>query len=321
MPEKNSSTIFTPVEREVVMVREFNAPRSLVFEAWTDPRHVSQWWGPERFTNPRCEMDVRPGGAWQIVMRGLDGSEYPCQGIYKEIVPNEKLAFTNNAIDRNGNVILEGFTTVTFEDRDGKTIQTLRTRAVGLVEGTDRMLAGMEQGWSGSQDKLERLVASQSTAIGKTSITRPSDRELAFTRIFDAPRDLVFEVWTEPRHLAEWYGPNGFHTETVSMDLRPGGIWRLVMHGPDRDYHNRIVYLEVVRPERIVYKHAPEAGDEQSSHQATVTFEDLGKQTRLTLNLLFETAEAREEIVRKYGAEKGGVQTLARLADYVERAR
>jgi uncharacterized protein YndB with AHSA1/START domain len=154
--EKNSP--FAPLEREVVITREFNAPVSLVYETWTDARHVSQWFGPESFTNPVCRIDARVGGEWHIVMRGPDGNDYPCGGIYKEVIPGEKLAFTNDALDAQGNVILQGYTTVTFEEQNGKTKLTLRTRATGLVEGTDRMLAGMEAGWSQSLDKLARLV-------------------------------------------------------------------------------------------------------------------------------------------------------------------
>src|SRR5579871_1837127 len=99
-----------------------------------------------------------------------------------------------------------------------------------------------------------------------------ADRELVFKRVFHAPRELVFKTWTEPEHLAHWWGPNGFTTTIQEMDVRPGGAWRLVMRGPDgREYKNRIVFVEVVRPERLVYKHVPEAGSEPGSHESTVT--------------------------------------------------
>src|ERR1700756_247707 len=75
-------------------------------------------------------------------------------------------------------------------------------------------------------------------------------------REFDAPRELVFKVWSDPKHLTQWWGPNGFTTTTSRFDMRPGGVWRFVMHGPDgRDYQNRITYEEVVPPERVVYRH------------------------------------------------------------------
>jgi uncharacterized protein YndB with AHSA1/START domain len=149
-----SSASANEMERELTLVRIFDAPREVVFKAWTDPEQLAKWWGPKIFTNPLCEVDARLGGAWRIVMRAPDGTEYPCGGVYREIVEPEKLVFTNNATDRDGKPLLEGLTTVIFEDVAGKTKLTLRTRAVGLVPYAPKMLAGMEAGWSQSLDKL-----------------------------------------------------------------------------------------------------------------------------------------------------------------------
>ena len=88
------------------------------------------------------------------------------------------------------------------------------------------------------------------------------------TRVFNAPRKMVFDAWTDPRQVAQWWGPRGFTTTISEMDVRPGGVWRLVMHGPDgTDYKNKVVYLEVAKPERLVYKHEPELGTEPVSQQ------------------------------------------------------
>src|ERR1700722_19507303 len=132
------------VGREVVFSRTFEAPRSLVFKAWTDPKHVAMWWGPEGFTNPVCEMDVRPGGALRIVMRAPDGAEHPMIGVFREVVPPERLVFTNIAVDKAGNPLIDGLTTVTFAEHTGKTKLTVQTGAVGLVAAATQMLAGME---------------------------------------------------------------------------------------------------------------------------------------------------------------------------------
>src|ERR1700748_688398 len=85
--------------RELEITRVFNAPRKLVYEAWTDPKHMTEWWGPGVFTNQSCVLDVRPGGAWQIIMRSPDGMDFPCRGVYREVVAPERLVFTNNAYD------------------------------------------------------------------------------------------------------------------------------------------------------------------------------------------------------------------------------
>jgi uncharacterized protein YndB with AHSA1/START domain len=149
----------TMMERSLEIVRMFDAPRELVYECWTDCKHMTQWWGPEVFTNHSCKLDVRPGGAWQIVMRSPDGQDFGCRGIYSEVGPPERLAFTNDAVDQNGNALLKGFTTVQFEAHGNKTKLTLRTRAEGLVEFAPMMLKGMEQGWTGSLNKLAAHIS------------------------------------------------------------------------------------------------------------------------------------------------------------------
>lgn len=140
-------------------------------------------------------------------------------------------------------------------------------------------------------------------------------RSIITTREFDAPRDLVWEAWTDPKHLAEWWGPNGFTTTTSAFDMTPGGVWRFVMHGPDgRDYQNRIVFTEIVRPERLRYN---QGDGEREWFTAEVTFEDIGGRTRLTLHAVFPTVEAREFVAREHKAVEGAQQTLERLAGYV----
>jgi uncharacterized protein YndB with AHSA1/START domain len=146
-------------------------------------------------------------------------------------------------------------------------------------------------------------------------VLEAADNEVVITRLLGAPRELVWEAWTNPEHVAKWWGPNGFTTTTEVMDVREGGVWRHTMHGPDgTDYPNECKYLEVVRPERIVHSQ----GDGQREwFQSTVVFAVEGEQTRVTIKQVFPTAEARNEVVEKYGAIKGGQQHLARLAEYL----
>ena len=138
-------------------------------------------------------------------------------------------------------------------------------------------------------------------------------------REIDAPRALVFEAWTDPRHLAQWWGPTGFTTTTSRFDMRVGGVWRFVMHGPDgRDYQTRITYDEIVKPERIRYHHGGGDDVEPVQFRTTVTFEELGpRRTRLTLHAVFPSAAERDRVIREYHADQGALETLSRLADYV----
>ena len=145
-------------QREIELVRVFDAPRELVFRAWTDPQHLARWWGPEHFTNPVCEVDARVGGTLRIVMRAPDGNDYPMRGVFKEVVRPERLVFTNIAVDEEDQPILEGLTTVTFTEQGEKTKLTLRTRGTAVRPLAAQYLQGMEMGWSQSLTKLAALL-------------------------------------------------------------------------------------------------------------------------------------------------------------------
>jgi uncharacterized protein YndB with AHSA1/START domain len=143
-------------------------------------------------------------------------------------------------------------------------------------------------------------------------------RTIIGSRVFDAPRELVWKVWTDPKHLAQWWGPDGFSTTTSAYDARPGGMWRFVMHGPDgREYQNRITFDEIVKPERLVYHHGGGDDVEPVQFKTTVTFEDLGGKTRVTMRGVFPSAAERDRVIKEYGADKGLVQTLARLGEHL----
>lgn len=146
-----------------------------------------------------------------------------------------------------------------------------------------------------------------------------SDREILLTREFDATPDLVFDAWTNPEKIGQWWGPNGFITTTHSMDFKPGGIWIYTMHGPDgTDYPNWVLYTEIVASERIVYNHGGELG-EPAHFRVKVNFENLDGKTRLTHRMIFPSKKARDNTVES-GALEGGKQTLNRLADYLKLA-
>jgi uncharacterized protein YndB with AHSA1/START domain len=166
-------------------------------------------------------------------------------------------------------------------------------------------------------------MSSQTQGIEKAAATSRIDlerdpRAIVGTREFDAPRALVFSAWTDPKHLAQWWGPFGFTTTTSSFDFRPGGHWRFVMHGPDgRDYQNRVTFEEIVPPERIVYRHGGGDDVEPVQFRTTVVLEDLGGRTRVTWRGEFPSAAERNRVIKEHGADKGLAETLARLGDYV----
>jgi uncharacterized protein YndB with AHSA1/START domain len=163
-------------EREVTITRLIDAPRALVFKMWTDPKHLAQWWGPKGFTNPICEIDVRPGGAIRIVMRASDeiaaqiGRDHPMTGTFHEIIVPERIVFTAVAEDHEGRALLRSFTTVSFADQGGKTKLTIHAKAVGLAPIAPQMLAGMEAGWTQSLERLDDLARDSTTPKSKQGV-------------------------------------------------------------------------------------------------------------------------------------------------------
>jgi uncharacterized protein YndB with AHSA1/START domain len=151
---KHSRTV-----RELTSARIIDAPRALVFEAWTDPRLLALWWGPNDFTNPVVELDVRPGGAIRVDMRGPDGTIYPMRGFYREVVAPERLVFTSTAFeDMNGDPMIEDLNTVTFAPQGERTKLTWYEVVTKVTPAATGALEGMKEGTRQSLDRLVKLL-------------------------------------------------------------------------------------------------------------------------------------------------------------------
>ncbi len=172
MTNQNPSSTATATEPIFEIERTFNASRELVFDAWTDPLHLSNWWGPKCFAC-RCEVDLKVGGKYRFTMVGPDGVEYPMRGVYREIVRPERLVMTINVEDHpaewhqaicanlpdKNTKLKEQVMTVTFEDVNGKTHMKVQTRFENVAERDAFVKIGMTEGWSQSLDKLAELIA------------------------------------------------------------------------------------------------------------------------------------------------------------------
>lgn len=144
-----------------------------------------------------------------------------------------------------------------------------------------------------------------------------ADREIVVNRVIDAPRELVFEAFTQPEHIEKWWAPRG--ATTHEMDVKPGGVWRYSQPGRGGVKQTfKIEFLELDKPARLVYDYGPDAPDGSEPVRTTVTFEDQDGKTKVKLQLLFATAKEREQAV-KYGAIVGAMQALEELADYLEK--
>jgi uncharacterized protein YndB with AHSA1/START domain len=145
-------------DSDVLIRREIDAPRGLVFEAWIDPKRLCQWWGPHGFTSLRCELDVRQGGALRIDMRGPDGTVYLMDGFYEEVVVPERLVFSTSPVDSLDHSLLDVLNTVIFEDDVGKTLLTVQAHVLRSTEESAPYLQGMESGWKESLERLDSYV-------------------------------------------------------------------------------------------------------------------------------------------------------------------
>jgi uncharacterized protein YndB with AHSA1/START domain len=303
---KNTLAVTLPSDREIILTRVFNAPRALVFKAYTDPRLIPQWWGPRGHATVVDKMDVRPGGLWRFVQTDHEGTVHAFRGEYREIVPPERLVDTFEYEPWAGHISVE---TVTFVERDGKTTVTIHTVFSSPRDRDGMLESGMETGATQTMDRLEDLLASGSVAT--------VDREVVVSRLLMAPRTLVYEVFTDPKQVNQWWGPDGFKNVDVKMDVRVGGAWTFKMIGPDGTaFPNRIVYRELSPPDRLVYDHGEEGA---LDFTATITFEEVHAKTLLTLRLLFPSKEVRDTIVEKYHAIEGAKQELAKLEAYLNK--
>ncbi|MBI3542135.1 MAG: SRPBCC domain-containing protein [Deltaproteobacteria bacterium] len=204
----------------LIIKRLFHAPRTQVFDAWTDPKHLARWWGPREFTNPVCKLDARPGGAIDIHMRAPDGTLYPMKGEVREVKRPERFVFTGVVEDERGNVVLENLNTVTLAEKNGITTLTLTVKTLVATEAAAPKLAGMEEGWTQS---LERLMA---------TVTEKGKELISITRLFDAPPELVFQAWSTAESMRRWFAPNGCTIEIRKYEFRVGGMLHHCIHNP-----------------------------------------------------------------------------------------
>ena len=155
-------TDLAPGDQIIVISRVINAPRELVFKAFTDPKHLAQFWGPKGFICPDCAVDLRVDGAFRLDMRGPDGVTYPCTGIYRDITPPERIVYAGTADDAHpcgGGLPPRSLVTMTFVPVDGKTKITIHTRLQSAADRDAAIKGGFNAGWNDSLDRLEAFLA------------------------------------------------------------------------------------------------------------------------------------------------------------------
>jgi uncharacterized protein YndB with AHSA1/START domain len=236
MSPSNAATAAATTDeaRSISATRVFDAPADRVFDMWSDPKHLANWWGPRGFTITTREFSFKPGGTWRFIMHGPDGRDYKNEIVFREIVRPKRISYSHVSTPP-----FEAF--ATFTERNGKTEVTMKG-TWDTAELRDRVAKqfGAIEGMQQTMDRLGELVANADA--------------FSISRTFAAPRDLMWQVWTKQDQLAKWFGPKGVKVVHSKNDLRPGGVYHYGMRTPDgNDIWGKWVYREVLEPQRLVF--------------------------------------------------------------------
>jgi uncharacterized protein YndB with AHSA1/START domain len=226
---------------EIRISRVFDAPVAAVWDAWIDPAEAAKWWGPRGFTITTHSKDLRPGGHWAYTMHGPDGKDWPNKAVYHEVEKHAKLVYDHGANDDRPPMFR---VTVLFAERGGKTHMdmTMSLPTPEAAEETRKFIkkAGGDSTW----DRLAEYLAKESA--GK--------ERFVINRSFDVPLETMFQMWTDPKHFAQWLPPTGFTMQFRRCDIRPGGHGFYSMsNAGGMTMYGRVDYLKIEKPNRIVY--------------------------------------------------------------------
>jgi uncharacterized protein YndB with AHSA1/START domain len=322
MQEKPSKSI------DLVITRTFDAPRELVWKYWTEPERAMKWWGPKGYTCPSAEMDVRVGGKYLLAMRSPEGKDYWSTGTYKEVAEPYHLTMSDSFSDEKGNVVpasfygmpgefpMELWVFVSFEEHGGKATMTLVHSGMPQGETKDA-----ESGWNQSFDKLADAIHDEIFVQMKTLVlVEPGQQAATIIRVQDAPRELVFKAQTDPELFPQFWGPERYTTTVEKMDVRKGGIWRVIQRDAEgkEDAFNG-VYHDVKAPEMIMDTWEWEGMPGHVLFE-TITFEEIEGKTKLTNVSVFQSVDDRDGMY-KSGMVEGSEATMDRMAKLLKKMR
>ena len=305
--------------KEIYISRIYDAPVKLVWDAWTDPEKVAKWWGPRGFTITTQHKDTRTGGSWNYIMHGPDGVDYVNKTKYLEVEKYSRLVYDHGGNDDRAPLFR---VTVEFTEVKGQTKMEM-TMALATAEA------------AAETKKFIKKAGGDSTWDRLAEFLSPDDK-FVINRSFECSRDLMFELWTDPKHFSQWLPPTGFTQEYIRADIRTGGSGFYCMSGPNNmKMYGRIEYKEIRKPDRLVYTQVFCDKDEKISRHpmaptwpetmlTTVTLTEEGPQkTRVTI--VWEvygnaTAAERETFhAAKAGMTQGWTGSFDKLEDYIQK--
>lgn len=316
MTSKNKSN-------ELYITRLYDAPLKTVWEAWTDSKQVAQWWGPRGFSLTTHSKDLRTGGHWNYTMHGPDGTDYPNKTHYLEVEKYSRLVYDHGANDTQPALFR---VTVQFTEVKGKTKMEM-TMALPTPEAAAETRKFIKKaGGDSTWDRLAEYLEKEST--GK-------DR-FVINRTFDAPLDVMYDMWTNPKHIAQWLPPTGFQMQFLKADIKPGGGSFYFMHdGGNTKMYGRAKYLEMQKPDRLVYtqQFCDENNEKSLRHPhaptwpetmiTTVTFSEEGPH-KIRVTVTWEVyGDATREEIETFVKSKGGMTmgwtgSFDKLEAYIE---
>jgi len=284
-------------ENELRLVRVFDAPAKLIWEVWTDEKHVGHWWGPRGFSITTKSKDVRPGGKWIYTMHGPDGVDYPNITTYYEVEKYSKLVYDHGA-NENQEALFR--VTVTFEEFKGKTVMDM-TMALATPEAAKEIAKFIKAaGGNATWDRLGEYLEEQ----------QKQKDVFIINRSFKTDQKTLFEMWTNPEHLSKWMGPAGATMDYINVAIKEGSSAHYKLTTPDGDFHFGKMDYKKIRPHEFI-QYVQSFSDEKGNlvkpgfaptwpdqMLTTVVFTDEGDgETRLAL--LWEVFGDATEIERK----------------------
>ncbi|HEX3656874.1 MAG TPA: SRPBCC family protein [Pirellulales bacterium] len=311
---------------EIRITRIYDAPVEAVWDAWTDPEQTAQWWGPRGFTLTTHSKDLRPGGHWKYTMHGPDGVDYPNVTRYFEVEPQKKLVYDHGGSDDRPPMFR---VTVLFSETGGKTRMDM-TMSLPTPEAADETRKFIKKaGGDATWDRLAEYLKKESSG----------HEQFVITRTFDAPLDVMFQMWSDPQHFSKWLPPTGFEMQFIRSDIRLGGstFYFMTGKGPAGEVkmYGRAEYLQIEQPGRLVYTQQfcddqenvtrhPMSPTWPATMQTTVELAAEGTdRTRVTVSWEPHGATTREEletfIKAKGGMTQGWTGSFDKLESYLEK--
>jgi uncharacterized protein YndB with AHSA1/START domain len=265
---------------EIKISRIYDAPVKTVWEAWTDPKQAAKWWGPRGFTLTTHSKDLRSGGRWIYTMHGPDGTDYENHAKYLEVEKYSRLVYDHGGNDKQPPLFR---VTVNFTEVKGKTKMemSMALPTPEAAEETRKFIkkAGGDSTWDRLSEYLEKEASGKEIFV--------------INRSFDAPINLMFDMWTDPKHFSKWLAPTGFEMSFKRAEIKSGGSSSYMMAGNNLKMFGKAQYIEVTRPNRIIYtQQFCDENEKISRHPMAPTWPE----TMLTMVTLTEEGPERTRV-------------------------